>query len=397
MNNRWCRAVFGALVLIAPLFISAPSGAATVRVPTEKQSISKALQFAQARDTILVAPGEYTDLLNYLGKAIVVISEAGPAVTIIKPMDQYKPVGTFASVESRGAMLIGVTITGYTLDPTPGAPPALEFTNRGSPTIKNCVFRDNRGVMMVRVADDGPLFIRCLFYNNSGAPVIGVFGGMITLLNCTIDRCEYGVFMQSVDCEIRNTIISNCHSYGVHGAVSQFDWNNVWNNGVNYEEGAVPGLHDVSVNPLYVDDVNHDYRLQPGSPCINMGDPNPYLNDPDSTRGDIGYWYYQLPTAVGDEESLPTGFALDQNYPNPFNPSTHISFVLPRRARVRLDVINAVGGTVRSLIDAPLSAGRQVIEWDGLTDQGTRAASGVYFYRLVADDFVSTRKMVLIK
>lgn len=387
----------GALVLAVPLLVSTPAGAATVRVPGEKQSISKALQFAQGRDTVLVAPGVYYDLLNYLGKAIVVISESGPEVTEIRPVDQYKPVGTFASAENRGAMLDGFTITGYTLDPTPGAPPALEFTNRGSPTIKNCVFRDNQGVMMVRVADDGPLFIRCLFYNNTGAPVIGVFGGMMTMLNCTIDRCEYGVFMQSVDCEIRNTIISNCRSYGVHGDVSQFDWNNVWNNGANYEEGALPGAHDVSVDPLYVDPVNHDYRLQPGSPCINKGDPNPYLNDPDSTRGDIGYWYYQLPTAVGEDESLPVGFELDQNYPNPFNPNTHISFMLPHRAQVRLEVINVVGGTVRSLIDTPLPAGRHAVEWDGLTEQGNRAASGIYFYRLTADDFVSSRKMVLLK
>jgi hypothetical protein len=398
MVSRRTRAVFiGVFVMVSLIVTFVPAAATTVRVPGEKLSISKALQTSLSRDTILVAPGVYYDLLNYLGKAIVVVSEGGAGVTELRPADQYKPVATFASVEGKGAVLDGFTITGYTLDPTPGAPAAMEFSNRASPTIRNCVFKNNQGVTMIRVADDGPSFFRCLFYNNTGAPVITVFGGIINLLNCTIDRCEYGVFMQSLDCEIRNTIISNCRTYGVHGFVSQFDFNNVWNNGTNYEEGAIKGLHDISADPLYVDPANHDYRLQAGSPCIDAGDPNPYLSDPDGTRGDIGYWYYQMPTAVGEDESRPVGFALDQNYPNPFNPSTRISFMLPHRAQVRIDVINVVGESVRALVDALLPAGQHTAEWDALTDQGTRAASGIYFYRLSADDFVSSRKMVLLK
>jgi len=398
MSTRLFGAVFSfAFVPVALIGLMATANGATVRVPGDKVSISKALQSSVIQDTILVAPGIYYDILNYLGKAVVVRSEAGPAVTELRPADQFVPLVNFASKEQRGAVLEGFTITGYSIEPTPDAAPALNFTNRASPTIRNCVFRDNRGVMMALIADDGPVFVRCLFYNNVGAPLIGVFGGVVNLLNCTIDKCEFGVLIQSPDCEIRNTIITNCTTYGILGNVSQLDFNNVWNNGVNYEEGAKPGLHDISVDPLYVDAASHDYRLQPGSPCINAGDPNPYLVDPDSTRGDIGYWYFQMPTDVGDETNLPVGFALDQNYPNPFNPNTHISFVLPHRAQVRLEVLNILGAVVRSLVDSPLPAGQHTVNWDGQTDQGFRTASGIYFYRLTADDFVSSRKMVMLK
>jgi parallel beta-helix repeat protein len=217
------------------------------------------------------------------------------------------------------------------------------------------------------------------------------------MLNCTIDRCEYGIYVSKSDCEVRNTNITNCTYYGVHGLITLFDYNNVWNNGVNLESGTLPGLHDISVDPLYVNPTAGDYRLSTGSPCIETGDPNPFLVDPDGTRGDIGYSYYQGPTDVDDESGLPSDFALAQNYPNPFNPSTRIAFTLPHRTDTKLEVFSVLGTRVRVLLNQPLSGGDHVAEWDGLADDGTRAATGVYFYRLQADDVIATRKMVLLK
>jgi hypothetical protein len=105
-----------------------------------------------------------------------------------------------------------------------------------------------------------------------------------------------------------------------------------------------------------------------------------------------------LVTAVEDEtETLPTRFELAQNYPNPFNPTTTISFNLANRSHAALTVHNILGETVVKLLDADLASGRHEQVWDSRNAAGKEVASGVYFYRLEADDFVAVRKMVLLR
>jgi len=84
--------------------------------------------------------------------------------------------------------------------------------------------------------------------------------------------------------------------------------------------------------------------------------------------------------------------------PNPFNPATTISFSIRERTRVRLNVYNAAGRLVRTLLDEMRDPGtyRDVV-WDGRNDGGTPVSSGVYFCRLSTDGFEQTKKMVLIK
>jgi hypothetical protein len=88
---------------------------------------------------------------------------------------------------------------------------------------------------------------------------------------------------------------------------------------------------------------------------------------------------------------------LAQNYPNPFNPSTTISFSLARDARAELSIYDVRGARVRTLVDARRERGIHRIQWDGRNQAGEPVASGVYFYRLKAGAFSSTKKMVLLK
>jgi hypothetical protein len=90
-------------------------------------------------------------------------------------------------------------------------------------------------------------------------------------------------------------------------------------------------------------------------------------------------------------------YALEQNAPNPFNPRTEIWFELPGATAARLAVYDAGGGLVRVLVNSDLPAGRHRAVWGGVDDQGERAASGIYFYRLESAYGVQTRKMVLLK
>lgn len=94
---------------------------------------------------------------------------------------------------------------------------------------------------------------------------------------------------------------------------------------------------------------------------------------------------------------LPSTITLAQNYPNPFNPSTTIEFDLTRRTTVQLVVYNTLGQRVRTLLDESLPAGHYVRVWDGRTDGGRAAASGVYYYRISGDSFSTSRKMLLVK
>ncbi len=98
-----------------------------------------------------------------------------------------------------------------------------------------------------------------------------------------------------------------------------------------------------------------------------------------------------------DGSQLPRDFALGQNYPNPFNPTTVIKFALPRASDVRIELFDITGRLVRTLANAPMAAGTHSVTFDGRSSSGNQLATGVYFYRLQADSFVATKKMLLMK
>lgn len=103
------------------------------------------------------------------------------------------------------------------------------------------------------------------------------------------------------------------------------------------------------------------------------------------------------PVISGSELTQPMLPALNQNYPNPFNPTTRIRFDLPRAVHVKLSIYNVKGELVSTIVDQHMSAGRKEVTWSATDNRGRSVASGIYFYRLVADDFVQTKKMVLLR
>lgn len=103
---------------------------------------------------------------------------------------------------------------------------------------------------------------------------------------------------------------------------------------------------------------------------------------------------YSIETYCTSNENVeqPQSFQLQQNYPNPFNPTTQISFYLPQSAEVKLTVFDVTGRMVATLEDGLRNAGAHQITFDAST-----LSSGMYFYRLEVDQFMDTRKMMLIK
>jgi len=102
-------------------------------------------------------------------------------------------------------------------------------------------------------------------------------------------------------------------------------------------------------------------------------------------------------TDIADNpDNLPTKFALYNNYPNPFNIETTIKFDLPRASEVEFEIINILGQLVYD-VSSRYSAGSHTIYWDGGSNSGQTVASGVYYYRITAGDFISSKKMILLK
>ena len=94
---------------------------------------------------------------------------------------------------------------------------------------------------------------------------------------------------------------------------------------------------------------------------------------------------------------IPSDFLLEQNYPNPFNGETWITYQLPKTCDVRLDVFNVNGERIATIASGLSSPGLYRIKWNGQRDNGESVPSGLYMYRLAADEYRSVKIMMYIK
>ena len=88
---------------------------------------------------------------------------------------------------------------------------------------------------------------------------------------------------------------------------------------------------------------------------------------------------------------------LGQNYPNPFNPTTQINFSIPKTVFVSVKVYDILGREIYTLIGEKLTPGDYNVNWTSIDNNGDYVASGVYFYRLAAGDYIEAKKMILAR
>lgn len=93
-----------------------------------------------------------------------------------------------------------------------------------------------------------------------------------------------------------------------------------------------------------------------------------------------------------EKEILPTEFRLYQNYPNPFNPTTTIKYSIPKSSFVKIIVYDILGNEIATLVNEDKTSGYYSIAF-----YANKLASGIYFYRMQAGNFVETKKLILIK
>ncbi len=118
-----------------------------------------------------------------------------------------------------------------------------------------------------------------------------------------------------------------------------------------------------------------------------------YSSYPDTTVESTTRFHFYPPSAIEDENALiPAEFALHQNWPNPFNPTTQIRFDLKEAGFVNLRIYNLMGQEISSVVSSMKTAGTHTI-----TFNAENLSSGIYLYRLEVNDFVSQKKMLLVK
>jgi hypothetical protein len=150
-----------------------------------------------------------------------------------------------------------------------------------------------------------------------------------------------------------------------------------------------PALSEIRLDPVQTENPHHSLMFIYNT----RKDPNQLAHD----QVVPVFEGISLALSGGAGMNLPTSYALGQNYPNPFNPTTDIEFSLPSPGNVQIKVYNVLGQEVVTLVDEHLPAGNHAVTWDGRSSEGSSVSSGVYFYRISANQFSDTKKMMMLK
>ena len=205
----------------------------------------------------------------------------------------------------------------------------------------------------------------------------------LTITSAPLDRYANAGSVVRFDVKVRN-IGTVADVYQILAVSSQGFTVNLMPSFVAANPGQEVGLWFQVVVPSWADEIDADlidYSI------LSTSDPAVFAS------GSV-LLTPQQPTDVanGDVTLLPDRIALAQNYPNPFNPTTTISFTLPARSTVSINIFDILGRTVENVDLGSLGAGEHEIVYDA-----SALASGVYFYRLNTEMGMQTRKMVLMK
>jgi hypothetical protein len=170
-------------------------------------------------------------------------------------------------------------------------------------------------------------------------------------------------------------------------------------------QAGFEGEGNISADPLFLD--TESFKLSENSPCIDKGidsievdgswyrcpDCCYFGNSRNDAAPDMGWHEYKYVDFVEDKPFLtPKAFTLSQNYPNPFNPTTTISYQLPKACQVEMSIYNLLGQKVAVVVAKKQAAGQYQLQWDA-----SGFASGIYYYKIQAGEFVQVKKMVLIR
>lgn len=290
--------------------------AATVNVPGTYLTIQAGVDAAVDGDVVLVAPGTYTENIDFLGKAIIVKSDQGPEVTTIDGGGKFNgSIGVaFNSGEDYGSVIEGFTITNcekavsYGVFGASGSP----YPPSASPVIIKNILYDNHyginGYVNYQTEAVEPYIAQNIIDSNyCGIHLDGQansYGGVNAVIrnNTIVNNSYCGIKLrmhQSLPIINSNIIVSNAtgieftYTSLLEKRKALVNYNNIWGNTTNFSaESSVVEMDgvqgNISEDPLFVNPSSPDYHLLAGSPSIDTGDPVLDYNDPDGSRNDMG-------------------------------------------------------------------------------------------------------------
>ncbi|MBN4076402.1 thrombospondin type 3 repeat-containing protein [Gemmatimonas aurantiaca] len=352
------RLTNGALLILCLSLLFVSDGlSVTIYVPGDQPTIQDGIDAASDGDTVIVSPGVWSESIDFNGKKIVVASEGGPESTIIEPPNATDTAVFFLGGEDTTSVLFGFTIQNAYLNIFiyTNASPKIENNKilnapyrgiysetTGGGIIRGNYFEGNNGGFKAlsgsyiiehntaidnhsnengggifcynckdtRISNNVVAFnsaqswgggilvsgnVRAKIHNNT------VFG------NWAIDQAGGGIsYVYSDTVDVRNNIVvSNPDGSGMFFNSSTevtLEYNNVIHNEPVEYNWLTPGVGSISLQPLFYDPLNGDFRLLGGSPCIDAGDPDASHNDGDGSRNDMGalpYGAMVVPHAAG--------------------------------------------------------------------------------------------------
>ncbi len=196
------------------------------------------------------------------------------------------------------------------------------------------------------------------------------------------------------------TALISSNNYGYYGIL-----NDGSDGGINIYDGFTPaekwkaissGIGKNQAGPGDISEVTSSgpYTIAAGQK-IDVGFAIAGGNNLSDLRSSIAYArsiYQNIITDVNNEKAVIYSFSLSQNYPNPFNPTTTIKYQIAKTGFVTLKIYNVLGQEIATLVNEEKQPGNYYADFNG-----TNLPSGIYFYKIIAGNFVSTKKMILLK